>query len=132
MAKSLVLGPLLARFDAKLVHKNIFVGCCCKLSLYAFMHFQGKLISKTWENGKKSSFGINFGPFGPNLVPKYFLWVLPLLDVMDCSKRSLYGISRKTNPQNLRKWQKTLFRNWFCTFGPNLGPKNFLREFHRY
>ena len=26
---------------------------------------------KTWENGKKtSSFGTDFGPFGPNLGPK--------------------------------------------------------------
>ena len=40
--------------------------------------------------------------------PKTFLWDLPLPDVMDCCKLSLYAISRETNETNLRKWQKKL------------------------
>ena len=28
----------------------------------------GKLINQSWENGKKTNFGPNFGPFGPNLT----------------------------------------------------------------
>ena len=44
--------------------------------------------------------------FGPNLVPKIFLWFLTLLDIMHCCRLSLYIISRKTNETNLRKWQK--------------------------
>ena len=43
------------------------------------MQFQGKLINQTRENGEKPSFrtyfdpfGLNFGPFGPNLDSKIF------------------------------------------------------------
>ena len=34
---------------------------------------QGQLKNKTWENGKKPSFGTDFGPFGPNLGHQLFL-----------------------------------------------------------
>ena len=34
---------------------------------YHCMQFQGKLMSRIWENSKKPSFGPDFGPFGPNL-----------------------------------------------------------------
>ena len=30
------------------------------------MQFQGNLMNQTWDNGKKSTFGSDFGPFGPN------------------------------------------------------------------
>ena len=34
------------------------------------MQFKGKLMNKTWENGKKkTNFELNFGLFGPNLPP---------------------------------------------------------------
>ena len=34
------------------------------------MKFKGKLMNKTWENGKKkTNFELNFGLFGPNLPP---------------------------------------------------------------
>ena len=39
---------------------------------YRCMQLQGKLMSQTWENDKKPSFGTNFGPFGPNLGHKNF------------------------------------------------------------
>ena len=39
---------------------------------YMYIHFQGKLINQTWENGKKPSLGQDFGPFDPNFVPKIF------------------------------------------------------------
>ena len=39
---------------------------------YYFIKFQGKLISKTWENVKKPSFRPDFGPLGTNLGPKFF------------------------------------------------------------
>ena len=38
---------------------------------YHCMQFQEKLINQTWENDKKPSFGPDFGPFGPNLDPKF-------------------------------------------------------------
>ena len=34
---------------------------------------------------------------------KLFSWVLPLLDVQNCSQLFLYEISRKTNESNLQK-----------------------------
>ena len=41
--------------------------------------------------------------------PKNFLnGFLPLLVVRQCSKLSLYAISRKNNEPNLKKWQKNL------------------------
>ena len=36
-----------------------------------------------------------------------FSWILPLLDIRNCCKLSLFTISRKTNEPNLRKLQKT-------------------------
>ena len=41
------------------------------------MQFKGKLGNQTWEKGKKTNFGPDFDPFGPN----FSSWVLPLLDV---------------------------------------------------
>ena len=38
-------------------------------------------------------------------APKFFFVVLPLPDVRNCYKLSLYAISRETNESNLRKWQ---------------------------
>ena len=29
-------------------------------------------MNQAWENGKKPSFGTDFGPFGPNLDPQIF------------------------------------------------------------
>ena len=36
------------------------------------MQYQAKLMNQTWENCKKTSFGTDFGPFGPNLDSKTF------------------------------------------------------------
>ena len=58
---------------------------------------------------KKTNFGPDFGPFWPKFGPqKKLSWVLPLTDVIHCCNVSLYAISKKTNEQNLRKWQKKL------------------------
>ena len=68
--------------------------------------FPGKLKNQTWKMTKKPNFGPDFDTFGlfaPNLAPKPFLWVLPLLHVTYCCKLSLYPISRKTNEPNLKK-----------------------------
>ena len=58
---------------------------------------------QTWENGKNSNFGSNFG------LPTFFSWVLPL--VRHCSKLSTYTayllIPIETNEPDLRKWRKT-------------------------
>ena len=39
---------------------------------YHCMQFQRKLMNQIWENGKKTSFGSNFGTFSPNLGRQFF------------------------------------------------------------
>ena len=91
---------------------------------YHCMQFQGKLINQTWENGKKNKFWDWFWPkFGPKNI---FSWVLLLLYGRHCCKLSLYAISRETDEPNLRKWQKTKFRDWFWSLWPKCGPQKFL------
>ena len=55
MAKKLILSLVSACFDPKLVPKTFS----------RKKQFQGKLMNQTWKNGKKPSFGSDFGPFGP-------------------------------------------------------------------
>ena len=75
---------------------------CCKLSLHAISRKTNKPNLRKWQ---KTLFQAQFWPkFGPQFS---FSWILPLLDVRNCCKLSLYAISRKTNEPNLRKWQKT-------------------------
>ena len=102
-------SPFLPKFGAQ----NVFSWAwplldamhCYKLSLYAISRRTNEPNLRKW---KKTSFGLDFGPVGPNLGPKFFLsWILPLLDVIHCCKLSFYAISRKANEPNSRKWQKT-------------------------
>ena len=37
------------------------------------MQFKAKLMNQIWESNKKTNFGPDFGLFGPNLGPKFFL-----------------------------------------------------------
>ena len=54
------------------------------------MQFQGKLMNQTQKNGQKPSARLNFSSFWPKFGPppkkKIVLWVLSLLDVMNCCK----------------------------------------------
>ena len=47
---------------------EIFAGYHC-------MQFQGKLMNETRQNGKKPSFGPDFGPFGPNSGRQIFFQI---------------------------------------------------------
>ena len=53
---------------------------------------------------------MNHKKLGPQ---KFFLEVLALLDVRHCFNLQYCAISRKTNDQTLRKWQKSQFRTQF-------------------
>ena len=56
---------------------------------------------KKWQ---KTQFGVRFWPLCPKFrPPKFFSFILPLIDVRKCCTVSLYAISRKTNKPNLRK-----------------------------
>ena len=64
------------------------------------MQFKGKLMHQARENRKKTNFEPDFGSVLAQIwFPKFFLWVLPLLDVKKCCKLSLYAIPRKTKNQ---------------------------------
>ena len=53
------------------------------IASYHCMNFQEKLMNQTWENGKKPSFGTDFGPFGPNLGTKIFFHEFYLYYMLD-------------------------------------------------
>ena len=81
----------------------------------------------TLENGKKKKkkIGSDFDSLGPKSIS----WVLPFLDVRHCYKLLLYGISRKTNSPNSRKWQKIpSFWARFRMVGPKFGLR---KHFHK-
>ena len=74
-------------------------------------------MKKTWENGKKPSSGPDFGPFGPILGQNQFLTSFTatksytlLQAIIACN-----FFSRKTNKQNLIKWEKNLVLNPILT-----------------
>ena len=103
---------------------------CCKLSLYVILRETNETNLK---NGIKPNISLNFGSFGPNLGPhKFFLWVLPPLDVKHYCKLSLYAISMKNNDSNSRKWEKHHFGPDLGLLGPKSG-HNFFKKiwFHQ-
>ena len=78
---------------------GIFWDCHC-------MQFQGKLMNQVWENDKNPTLAVDFGPFGPALGIKIYLWILHLIVVTHFYKLSIYAISRKTHEPNLGKFEK--------------------------
>ena len=92
---------------------------CSKLSSYTIYRKTNKANWKKWQ--KKNT----LGPIlAQTWVSNFFSWVLPLPDVRDCCKLSIYAISRKSNEPNLRKWTN------FGSLGPNLNPKNYFCGFY--
>ena len=72
-------GPFWPKFGPlKSFHRFYLYAMLYIVASYHCMQFQWNLISKTWENGKKPSFGPNFGPFGPNSK----IWLRQSLDIM--------------------------------------------------
>ena len=67
-----------------------------------FMQFQGKLKNQTLENGKKTSFRHNFGPFGPG-SPAFFFKYLALSVTRYHGQVSSCTILEKTNNPISRK-----------------------------
>ena len=117
MAKSLVLGPILAPKRFQSILPELDVRHCYKLSLYAISKKTNEPSLRKWQ---KNQF------LGPILTPwpkfwprKVFQWNLPVLDVGHCCKLSLHANLRKTNEPNLKKHPKTVldpifFFSKFC------------------
>ena len=90
-------------------------------------------MQKTWENGKKPSFGTDFGHIGPNLGPKIFFRGFYLCFTLDIIA-SYHCMQFQGKVMNLT-WEnckKPSFGTDFGPFVPNLGPKNFFHGFHPY
>ena len=89
------------------------------------MQFPGKLINQTWENGKETSFGPDFHPFGPNSGHLFFFFFfffpknLALPVTRYHGQLSSFTISEKTNDLILRKFSdgrtegQTDWQEWF-------------------
>ena len=64
-------GPLWPKFGPKNCFREFYLYYMLYIvTSYHYMQFRGKLMNQTWENGKKPSFGPNFGglfwhKFGP-------------------------------------------------------------------
>ena len=103
--KNLVSDPILASLAQIWAPKNFFLWILPLLDVrHRGMQFLGKQMNQIWENGKKPSFGPDFGPFGPQ---NFFSRILSLLDIRHCCELLLYVITRKSNEPNLSKWQET-------------------------
>ena len=91
------------------------------------MQFQGKLMNQAWENGKKTSFGTDFVPFGPNLGPKiffhgfYFYYMLDIVASYHCMQ-----FQGKLINQTWENGKKNKFWDWFWSLWPKCGPQKFL------
>ena len=68
---------------------------------------------------------------GTNLIPTFFVWVLPLLNVMNCCKLSLYATSGKTSELNQTRenGKKPSFRIDFGPLSQTWAPKIFSVDF---
>ena len=127
MAENLVLGLILALlpqiWDPKLFSWILLlldVRHYCKLSLHAISRKTNEPNLRKWQ---KTQFWAQFWPLWPKFGSQnFFPYILPLSDVRNCRKLSLYAISQKNNQLNLRKWQKTYFRTRFWTIWPKFGP----------
>ena len=87
-------------------HILLVVRKSSKLSSYGISGKNNEPNMKKWQN---NSFWSQFWPVLTQICSqKFFLRVLPLLDVKHCCKLSMYAISRKTNKSNLKIWQQTL------------------------
>ena len=64
MNKTVVSGPIFARFGPKHFSNGFYFEMLDIVASYYCMQFQGKLMNQTWENGEKTSFGTDFGLFG--------------------------------------------------------------------
>ena len=85
---------------------------------YNLVQYQGNMTIEPSENCKNP----NFGP------TDFFSRILLLLVVRQGFKLSTYAILRRTNEQNLRKWQKKLILGLILAhFGQNLVTKIFFR-----
>ena len=109
MLKNLLLGPILPQiFFRGLFLPLLIVRHCSKLSSYASSRKTNKSENQKMTKNKsvndKKPIGLDFDPFGPNLLPNFFVCILSLLVVRHCPKLLFYAMQKKTKELNFRKW----------------------------
>ena len=91
------------KFGTQKIFSRVLYRLCSRLLSY-------QISRKTNELNLKVTKNLILGPILGHLAqiwaPNFFLWVLPLLVIRQCSKLSFYPIEKMTNTPNLRKWQK--------------------------
>ena len=90
---------------------------------YHCIQFQEKLMNQSWENGKKPSFGTDFGSFGLNRLQIFFV-ILPLPDVRQSFKLCMQFQGKLMN-LTLENGKKSSFMQHFGPFDASLGRKFF-------
>ena len=94
---------------------------------YHCMRFQEKLITQTWENGKKPIFRPNFGPFGPkNFFCGFYLH--EKLDIVASYCCMQFQEKLWTKLEKMAKKTPSFVPN-FGLFGPNRAQKIFFMDF---
>ena len=93
--RKLSFGPDFGLFWPKFGSQNFFCGFYLYYMLYIVVsyhciQFQGKLMNKTGENGKKPSFWPDFDPFGPNSGCNFFYFFYFFFLPKICLRQSLY------------------------------------------
>ena len=128
MTKNLIFDPILVRLAQIWATKNFFVAFIStrRLTLsraIIICNFKENLWSKLKEISKNLILGLISNS------PKTFSWVLLLVVFRNCSKLSPIQFKGKVMNQTRENDKKTNFGPDFASFGPNLGPQNFLCRF---
>ena len=107
MPKNLILG---------LIYAHLSRGTIFFYKTSSQILFQAIILCNLKENQstklQKMVKNLTSGPIDPTPPPspkKFFLWVLPPLDVRYCRKLSLHAIFRKMKNPNSVKWWETSF-----------------------
>ena len=99
MIKKLILDAILVRLAPSFFCGSSYLYLIFDVAAsYYCMQLQGKLINQIFENGKKPSFGTNFGPFDSNLAAKSFHQKSDFISHQKpWSAIIMYNITKKTN-----------------------------------
>ena len=130
MAKTLVSSPT---FGPQKFCREFYL--CYMFDIvpsYHCMQFQGKLMNHTWENGKKTSFETDFGPFGPHLGPQILFMDFTSTTCYTSLEAIIVCNFKENKRPKLEKMEKkkTSFRTNFGPFVLNLGPKILFHRFY--
>ena len=68
-----ILAPLAQIWAQKIIFHQFYLYYMLEIAAsYHCMQFQGKPMNQTWENGRKSSVRLKFGPLQSKFSPKTF------------------------------------------------------------